>query len=280
MHAGRECSTSSVYVTIARVNYRHAYHAGNFSDVFKHLVLLSLIESLQKKQTPFCYLETHAGHGLYDLTSREADKTKEYQNGIGKILDEKNLPPFVARYLNWVKSLNNPNAITVFPGTALLAQAHLRPNDRLILSELHPEEYQMLKKLFQNHKQIALHAMDGYLALKAFLPPKEKRGIVLIDPPYESLNEIELLKQGLVGTLKKWPSGIYAIWYPIKDKPYKQQIKNVFDLLAVKNVLNLELMVSPSLPLSFRGCGMWIINPPWQFYRRISSWFRWIKKVL
>lgn len=302
------------------MNYRHAYHAGNFSDVFKHLVILSLIECLQKKQTPICCFETHAGRGLYDLQSIEADKTKEYQNGIGKILELQNAPLFVKKYLNWVKSFFVPSSksrvgcakrstayhfkrtvrfedsaapcnlkkipfieqknTVYFLGTPLLALAHLRSSDRLILAELHPEEYQALKRLFQKHKQVAVHHINGYQALRAFLPPKEKRGLVLIDPPYEVPNEITLLKQGLEIALKKWPGAIYAIWYPITERAYTQRLKNTLANLPVQNQLNFELMVSPHLPLKLNGCGMWIINPPWQFEKIISTWFCWLKKAL
>lgn len=271
------------------MNYRHSYHAGNFSDVLKHLVVLALIESLHKKSSPLCYLETHAGRGLYDLQAQEAQKTKEYQNGIEKMAGQTSAPVFIQKYLNWIRSLNTssvqtPPSLTqgicrYFPGTALLAQEHLREKDRLVLAELHPEEHQALKKLFRHKQQAGVHHMDGYQALKAFLPPKEKRGIVLIDPPYEAPNELEMLTNGLKMALQKWPQGCYVVWYPIKDPGYTQRLHHAFSSLPVEKSMELELLVFPGLPLRLNGCGIRILNPPWQFENEISPWALWLRKV-
>ena len=168
------------------MNYRHKYHAGSFSDVIKHLVLTIIVQALQRKETPFCFLDTHAGIGLYELDSEEAQKKQEYQNGIAKLLlsDEKNFPEEIQQYLFIIKKYNTKDELHFYPGSPFIAESLSREQDQIILCELHKEDINTLKENMPRAKNIAIHHTDGYLGMKAFLPPKQKRGLVLIDPPF------------------------------------------------------------------------------------------------
>jgi 23S rRNA (adenine2030-N6)-methyltransferase len=260
------------------MNYRHIYHAGNFADVFKHVVLVALLQALQRKDAAFCYLDTHAGLGRYDLKSREAQKTKEFVLGIEQIIKQSAIPiAEVKTYLNAVKSLG-PH---FYPGSPRIARYLLRPQDRIILSELHTEDAAQLKREFLRDKQVAVHQQDGYLALKAFLPPKEKRGLVLLDPGYEQTNEIQQIYQGLKEALKRWETGVYAIWYPLKDKNFAQNLRNKLVQLGTKEILFTELSIYPEdSPISLNGSGMAILNPPWQLKTRLKIILPWLWQAL
>lgn len=268
------------------MNYRHAYHAGNFADVIKHVVLTALITSLAKKETPFCYIDTHAGTGYYDLFAATTQKTKEYMDGIEKVIQLDNPPELIKRYLHCVHQINNQlsgakyASLHYYPGSPLIARCLARANERIVACELHPEEYQALRKTFANDNQVAVHHLDGFLGLKAFLPPKERRGLVLIDPPYEDPDEFTRLARAMPAALKRWESGIYAIWYPIKEQ---QQVKRFYQALKESvdhPILAIELTIYPDLPHHLNGCGMVVINPPWQFDTTIEATLPWLWKAL
>ena len=201
------------------MNYRHIYHAGNFADVLKHAVLARLIVYLQQKDKAFRLLDTHAGIGLYDLSSEEAQKTGEWREGIGKLLDADLPAPIatiLAPYLDAVRSLNPEGEITLYPGSPKLARMLFRPQDRLSAMELHPDDSRRLARLFEGDYQVRVTELDGWLALGAHLPPKEKRGIVLVDPPFEEEGEYDRLIDGLARAWRRFPGGVYCLWYPIK----------------------------------------------------------------
>ena len=203
------------------MNYRHAYHAGNFADVVKHAALSRLVEYLKLKDKAFRVVDTHAGIGLYDLSSEEAQKTGEWLDGIGRLLEAKLSPDaqaLLAPYLEAVKSANPEGGVENYPGSPLIVRHLLRPQDRLSAIELHPKDFQRLKALFAGDFQVRAIELDGWLALGAHLPPKEKRGLVLVDPPFEQEGEFDRLVDGLVRAHRRWPGGIYALWYPIKDR--------------------------------------------------------------
>jgi 23S rRNA (adenine2030-N6)-methyltransferase len=258
------------------MNYRHAYHAGNFADVLKHSVLVGLIEALKQKQTPFCYIDTHAGRGRYDLHGEEARKTREFADGVLRLLDAARLPAALHVYLNLVRALNTHRAghdIAVYPGSPLLASLLLRDDDRAQLCELQPEEAAALRALFRGDARVAVHERDGYEALKSLLPPKEKRGLVLIDPPFEAQDgEFRLIEAALKQAQTRWPNGIYAIWYPIK---LRQQLSGFYRWLrgsGFARVLTAELLVHPdNSALRLNGTGMAIVNPPWKFERQLEE---------
>jgi 23S rRNA (adenine2030-N6)-methyltransferase len=257
------------------MNYRHLYHAGNFADVVKHLTLVLLLEHLRRKPEPFCYLDTHAGIGRYPLDSIEAQKTGEYRAGIGKLLTATALPAPIADYRGLVLAadpLNQPSKLHAYPGSPLLARALLRPQDRAVLMELHPADAGTLKRLFRGDIQVAVHHMNGYHGLKAFVPPKERRGLVLIDPPFEVEDEFEQLLAGLVEAHRRWATGIYAIWYPIKDRRGVWRFHNALKKTGLRKLLLAEFCLYPEdLPDRFNGCGMIIVNPPWQLDARLRE---------
>jgi len=204
------------------LSYRHAFHAGNFADVFKHVLLVQLVRALRGKDKPFCLLDTHAGAARYDLGSaparknREfADQNREFADGIGRLWRQPGLSSELGDYLDRVRALNPDGELRWYPGSPRIARDLLRPNDRLILAELHPTEFPLLKAEFRNDRQVAAHHTDGYAALNAFLPPPERRGLVLLDPPYELKDEFERLAEAVRRIHRRWATGIAAVWYPI-----------------------------------------------------------------
>ena len=258
------------------MNYRHLYHAGNFADVVKHVILTLLIQDLLRKEKPFCYLDTHAGSGCYDLQSASAQKTREYETGISRILQQKDYPVEIENYLSAVKAV-----APFYPGSSRIVRPFLRDHDRMILTELHSQECALLKQEFHHDKQVSVHNTDAYQALKAWLPPKERRGLVLIDPPYEQNNEREQIIAGLKTAFERWPTGIYAIWYPLKNNIWVQHFHRLLKKSGFEKILIAELSIYPEdTPLSLYGCGMIIINPPWQFDIQLKNLMPWLWQVL
>ncbi|RUL80005.1 23S rRNA (adenine(2030)-N(6))-methyltransferase RlmJ [Dyella choica] len=255
------------------MNYRHAYHAGNFADVLKHSVLFALIEALKAKDTPFALIDTHAGSGCYALDSEEAGKTGEYRDGIARLLfpdlrqsGPSKLPPLLRHWLDSILALpGNEHGLKLYPGSPLQAALAMRATDSAQLCELHPEEAAHLRELFHHDRRVHVHHRDGYEALKALLPPKEKRGLVLIDPPYEAQeNEFRLIEAALKTALQRWPNGVYAIWYPIKLRSQVQPFLRWLQHCGVRRALQAELLVHPDdSPLRLNGSGMAILNAPW-----------------
>lgn len=258
------------------MNYRHAYHAGNFADVFKHAILVGLIESLKAKQTPFCYFDTHAGSGRYELGGDEARKTREAADGVLRLLPQMRMPSVLHIYLNLVRSLNErgtEHELMVYPGSPMLAQLLMREHDRAVLCELQPQEAHSLKGLFREQTNVHVHQRNGYEAMRALLPPTEKRGLVLIDPPFEAQEkEFDAIKSALEDTLKRWPTGCYAVWYPIKLRATVQPFKRWLSQCPAAKVLNAELLLHPdNSSLRLNGCGMAILNPPWRFETTVEA---------
>ncbi len=265
------------------MNYRHIYHAGNFADVFKHIMLVALVQSLLRKDNGFCFLDTHAGIGFYDLLSSQAQKGKEFMGGIAKINTQEKLPPLVADYLACVKKLNatTPEKLQCYPGSPLLVKQLLRPQDRMVLTELHEDDYLVLKRVFPHDKQVGVHHQDGYLALKAFLPPKERRGLVLIDPPYEKPDELSDLVTALANAVTRWETGIFALWYPIKESRSIARFHRALKLKIARPLLAIELTIFPdNQATQLNGNGMIIVNPPWQFEQEIQAVLPWLWRVL
>ncbi len=268
------------------MNYLHSFHAGNFCDVVKHICLIGLIESLMKKKTPFCYIDTHAGAGCYDLFSEFSAKTKEYENGIEKVIQHANPPPLVKEYLRVVHQLNSKltatkiSSLRYYPGSPLIAKQLLRGEDRIVACELHPKEYASLKEVFSGDSHVAVHHTDGYLGLKAFLPPKERRGIILIDPPFEDPDEFSTIARTLPVALKRFESGVFAIWYPIKEKAHVDKFHQAVKKSISQEAFAIELTIFPDLPSHLNGCGVTIINPPWQFDETIKSTMQWVWQAL
>src|SRR5581483_4532548 len=203
------------------MNYRHAFHAGNFADVIKHAVLCRLLFYLRQKPAPFRVIDTHAGAGLYDLASRESARGGEWPYGIGRLLKAQLPAPvaeLLAPYLEVINTLNEPDRLKTYPGSPALARAWLRPQDRLIACEFEPKAARALSNQLRGDPRIKTLAIDGWMALTAYVPPKERRGLVVVDPPFEDPNEFIRLAEALTTAHRKWPKGIYLLWYPIKDR--------------------------------------------------------------
>lgn len=264
------------------MNYRHAFHAGHFADVFKHVALILLLESLLTKDKPFCYLDTHAGTGRYDLKSREALKTKESETGIVELMGIKGKKPkVITQYLHLVSHFNESKQLRYYPGSPRIARSLLRPDDKMILTELHPEDARTLKNEFKHDKQTSVHLLDGYQGLKAFLPPNPRRGLVLIDPPFENPKEFDVLIKSLKMAIQRWSTGIYMVWYPVKTRylitAFERKLKN----LSAKEILIAELCLFPDdSPLALNGSGLAIINPPWQFEKKLQEVLPWLLTAL
>ncbi|MEE3625318.1 23S rRNA (adenine(2030)-N(6))-methyltransferase RlmJ [Nitrospirillum sp. BR 11752] len=255
------------------MNYRHAFHAGNPADVMKHAILALLMTRLTAKANPFAVLDTHAGIGRYDLTGDEATRTGEAAQGIQRLLQAADAggldaatAAVLAPYLDVVRAGAGAGpAITTYPGSPCLARAFLRPGDRLVLAELHPEDARTLKEVFRGDRQVAVHHMDGWTALKAHLPPKEKRGLVLIDPPFEAADDFDRLVAGLALAHGRWPTGIYALWYPIKDRAVAWRLHQRLEDSGIPKILAAELTWNDDGRVDrLNGSGMILVNPPWQ----------------
>jgi 23S rRNA (adenine2030-N6)-methyltransferase len=258
------------------MNYRHAYHAGNFADVLKHSVLFALIEALQAKATPFGFIDTHSGSGCYALDGVEAGKTGEYKDGIVRLLfpdlhqsqqHQAALPPLLRRWLDSILKLpGNEQGLKLYPGSPLQVARAMRDIDSAQLCELHPEEAERLRELFHRDRRVHVHQRNGYEALKSLIPPQEKRGLVLIDPPYEAQeSEYRVIEKALKQALLRWPTGVYAIWYPIKLRSQVQPFLRWLQHSGVRRVLRAELLVRPDdSPLRLNGSGMVILNAPWK----------------
>jgi 23S rRNA (adenine2030-N6)-methyltransferase len=260
------------------MNYRHAYHAGNFADVLKHATFALVIEYLKRKQAPFRIIDTHAGSGRYPLTSVKAAKTGEWQGGIGRLLGP-GAPPLpsavgrrLAPYLDAVRAANSGQAVRVYPGSPLIARRLMRAEDTLIVNELHPEERAQLEMAVAGDRRIKVLALDGWIALKSLLPPKERRGIVLIDPPFEQDGEFVRLAEGLAQGLRRFATGLYLAWYPIKDPKPIARFHNAVAALKGPDMLRVELMLRrPTDTDRLNGCGLIVANPPHMLVHELAG---------
>lgn len=274
-------SAAKVFPKTQDMNYRHVYHAGNFADVHKHASLALMLEHLKRKDAPFLYLDTHAGLGAYDLTWIEAGKTGEWKDGIGKVLDDPCPPEEMEPYLRVVRALNRDGGLRYYPGSPAVAGALARPEDRLALVELHPQDVETLRRRFVGDRRAGIHHGDGYEALRALLPPRERRGLVLIDPPFEVRDEFERMRKGLAQALKRWPTGIYALWYPIKARQPVERFHAELAMLGLGKVLAAELMIRPDGGSdTLNGCGLVVINPPWKLDESLAVLMPWLAEVL
>jgi 23S rRNA (adenine2030-N6)-methyltransferase len=262
------------------MNYDHAYHAGSFSDVFKHLILMQIITLMIKKDKALCYLETQAGRGKYDLFSEAAQKTQEKCYGIDKIMSSIDKAPIglIQQYQALVIQSGYPR---YYPGSPVIAQRMLRADDRKVFLEKHPDIARLLQHSVYPDKKTVVYAQDGYAGIKAFLPPLERRGFIFIDPAFEDPLEWDLVCRALTQGIKRFSQGVYAIWYPIKDLASAQNFLKAIKRLCLKKVLFIECDVySREAYLGLSGSGMVIINPPWQFEEEVGKWLPWVWKCL
>lgn len=270
------------------MNYRHGFHAGNFADVQKHVVLVAILDHLARKTTPFGVLDTHAGRGDYDLVAGQAQRTLEYVEGIARLHESEtpDMPAVVRRYVELVQRYNRESggsdALVAYPGSPRLARMLMRPGDRLHACELHPEECALLRAGFRGDDGVSVHERDGWEALRGLLPLKERRGLVLVDPPYEE-QEAELLKaaDALAEAHARFPTGILALWYPIKERAVIQRFHRRLAASGFGRLLVTELCVWPDdARLHLNGSGMAIVNPPWQLDEQLRPAMAWLWRTL
>jgi 23S rRNA (adenine2030-N6)-methyltransferase len=252
------------------MNYRHAFHAGNQADVMKHAVLAYLLDRLACKPAPFFVLDTHAGIGRYDLDDQPAQRTGEAIRGIRRLLSAAtSLPAAATPYLTQLSAANPgfplDGNIRTYPGSPALARGLMRPGDRLVLAELHNEDVETLRGNFRHDDQVAIHHMDGWLALKAHLPPKERRGLVIIDPPFEAPDEYDRMVAALALAHRRWATGIYLMWYPIKDRSGIWRFHQMLEDTGIPKMLAAELRwADDDRSDRLNGSGLVMVNPPWQ----------------
>lgn len=264
------------------LSYRHSFHAGNHADVLKHIVLMLILENLKLKDKGFYYLDTHAGVGRYQLSSDEAEKTGEYKEGIGRLWERTDLPQEISRYVDLIKHLNfGAKALRYYAGSPLIAAQLLRPQDRALLTELHPRDFPLLRNNFKEFKNVSVKCDNGFQQLKATLPPKERRGLVLIDPPYELKEDYDLVVKAAEEGYKRFATGTYAIWYPVV---LRQQTKRIFKGLqasGIRKILKIELAVRPdSDQRGMTASGMAVINPPWTLENQMKAILPYLVKTL
>ena len=257
------------------MNYRHHFHAGNFADVMKHALLVQLVRALQRKEKGFLFLDTHAGRGSYDLTAAARGDTlarqPEWPEGIGRLWGADLGPGPLDDYVTAVRQFDhdrgNRDALPhYYPGSPQIAKLLARPQDRIALCEMHPEEYAALADELQYAPHTTVHEMDGYTAVKAMLPPRERRALVLIDPPYEEQVEFERIAAALRDGIARLAGGTFAVWYPLTERARVDAFFTELQALRLPPTLAAELTIAGELsPLKMRGCGLLVVNPPWQF---------------
>jgi 23S rRNA (adenine2030-N6)-methyltransferase len=264
------------------MNYRHIYHAGNYADVVKHCVLILLIEMLKQKPKAFCILDTHAGVGLYDLQSEMSQKTAEYKSGINLLFNKIHAVDLntIKNYLTIIQHYNVTDKLALYPGSPLFAINTLRDDDELIACELHPDDYSMLKKNLRKYKNAHTHHINGYNGIKAFLPPKHKRGLVLIDPPFEKQTEFDDIISAINLALKHWRNGIYCIWYPIKDSKKVNQFYRELTILP-HELITVEFSIDNNdSQVGLSSFGLVVINPPWKTHDKLNVLLPYLAQTL
>jgi 23S rRNA (adenine2030-N6)-methyltransferase len=262
------------------MNYRHAFHAGNFADVIKHIVLVRILTYLQEKPAAFRVIDSHAGAGVYDLTGNEAQRSGEWLTGIARVMQARFSEaalPLVAPYLDIVRAFNPPAELKTYPGSPLIARALMRPQDRLTACEVEPKARKHLVEALRRDTQARVVDLDGWTALPAFVPPKERRGLVVIDPPYEAKDEFARIADGFSSAFEKWPTGVYLLWYPAKSRRATDELaRHVTDVAASgpspAKCLRLEFSVAPQTPDgALVSAGILLVNPPWMLASELKT---------
>ena len=270
------------------LSYRHAFHAGNFADVLKHSVLTLVLDYMTRKEKGFHYIDSHSGAGMYQLTDEYAQKTSEYKDGIGKLVNEKNIPEALQPYVDLIKELN-PNSETsnldLYPGSPGIAKRFMRRQDSTHLFELHPTDIQHLNDFCYRWKKVFVKQSDGYQGVLGLLPPPSRRGIVLIDPPYELKEDYQKAVNTIIKAYKKFATGTYILWYPVVKRELVEEMKSAFTNKAsnsdIKNVLQLEFCLSNDTDeYGMTGTGLFIVNPPWQLATQMTEVLPYLKDKL
>jgi len=270
------------------LNYRHAFHAGNFADVLKHAILAHVLHYLTRKDSAFRFIDTHAGAGRYDLTSADAKRSPEWREGIARVLTAHPPEPiarFLLPYLRAVGAHDAEGRPLTYPGSPAIAQTLMRAQDRIALCEANPREREALISALGRDRRLSIVGTDGYVALNAYLPPKERRGIVLIDPPFEAPDEPRAIERALERALDKWPTGIYVAWRPVRESQADSHFLNSIAALGAPNILRLELDVGPG-PVGPHGqtplerAGLLVVNPPHTLADEARTLMPWLAQTL
>ncbi|OYV18326.1 MAG: DNA (exogenous) processing protein [Methylococcaceae bacterium NSP1-1] len=263
------------------LSYRHSFHAGNFADVLKHIILIKILEHLKKKDKPFCCIDTHAGPGEYALDEGYALKNREFENGIGKLWQRDDLPDSVANYVNFIKKFNNTDELSRYPGSPLIIKQFLRNKDRLFLYELHSTEIELLSAAVNRDRRIKVFHADGLKNVLGLLPPNEHRGMILIDPSYEIKSDYNLVIETLIQMHKRFATGTYALWYPVVERSRNKHLEKAIKNSGIKNVQLFELGIKTDThEHGMTASGMIVVNPPWTLAADIQQILPWLADVL
>ena len=247
----------------AAMNYRHIYHAGNFADIAKHLGLLYCLDALKRKDSPFFAMDTHAGRGFYDMQAVEVQKSGEAERGVQRLIEKGLGIAVLAEYIGAIRGRRGKR-LARYPGSPALIAESLRPQDRALFVELMPAEARAAEREIESQGRVRTEIGDGYAALKAFLPPDERRGLVLIDPPYESLDELKTMLRAFAEAYRRWPSGCYLMWYPIRSALQRSMVHTRFEALRIPKMLFADLAIYPDdAGIGLAGSGLMIVNPPY-----------------
>jgi 23S rRNA (adenine2030-N6)-methyltransferase len=263
------------------VNYRHAYHAGNFADVMKHIVLARMIEHLKIKPSPFQLLDLHAGSGIHDLRAEAAERTGEWRDGVGRLYKPESCTPaplpdaaeaLIAPWRKAIASVNDGTRLALYPGSPEIARRLARHEDRLVFNELHPEDHQALAERFRRDQGVRVLNMDAWTAVRALLPPPERRGLVLLDPPYEFADEVQRALTGLADAYRRIATGILCLWYPVKAEADANALARRAAALRIPKMLRAEMTVRRANSRErLNGSGLIVVNPPWTLYAQLAT---------
>ena len=267
------------------LSYRHAFHAGNFADVLKHSVLSLVLDYMTRKEKGFHYIDSHSGAGMYQLAEEYAQKTGEYKDGIAKIINDENAPESLEPYLSLIKSLNlnssSSDELEVYPGSPGIAKAFVRRQDSSHLFELHPTDIQHLEDFCQRWRKVFVKQSDGYQGVLGLIPPPSRRGVVLIDPPYELKEDYQKAVKTIVKAYEKFSTGTYILWYPVVKRELIEQMSHNFVKSSVRNVLQVELCLENDTDeYGMTGTGLFIVNPPWQLAAQLEEILPYMKTKL
>lgn len=261
------------------MHYRHSYHAGNFADVFKHVALCGLLAALSRKDKPWCYLETHAGAGAYDLQGEGASRTGEWREGIGKLFGAERVPPLIRAFLDVVNGVNGTGALRHYPGSPLFAQSYAREGDRLVLCEKERDIAAELRENLKGERRAVIHRRDGHEA-HALLPPAEKRGLMLVDPPFERPDEFEAAAELVEKSIARFAGGVYAIWYPLKNRHAAARFERAVARRCVEPPLRLALDNGAAGEGQMRSCAVLVANAPFGFAHEFAPAGQWLARSL
>jgi len=262
------------------LSYRHAFHAGNAGDVLKHAVLAAALELLVRKDKPLCFLDCHGGAGRYDLADPRAAQTGEHRDGIGRVWERTDVPVALQPYLDAVRTLNPDGALRHYPGSPAIAAALLRPTDRLVLMELNATDCDALRATFRGDGRVAVHRRNGYEGLPALVPPRERRGLALLDPSYEVASDYVDVVGAVTAAHRRWAEGCYAIWYPVLERRPAARLERALVATGLRRLLCAELTVDLRDGPGMKGAGMLLVNPPWTLDERLRQLLPWLQDAL